>query len=549
MPWKPSSVRFGLALLIGATLAIGALAFSLLRREERRLAAEAQQALQARAQSLADDVQLAVQGVEDELLNRLAAIRGQELRVRLAEWEKDNPLIRNVFAWRRSTRRLEYPDPAAPATAEEKSFVQRYGHLFAERLEPLLRTGAAERAPPAPSSPRMDLQRAAQALRAEPAAPVGRRGWIPWFEGDQLFLLGWVEQGDIVCGAEVETMTLLSRLTQAFPREHGLERAWTLLDGAGNIVYQNGGLEVRDTRRPVVAASLNPVLPHWQIALFTAGGRAAGLARGSYRLVSSLLVLALLTAILAGGTLLLREAGRQTREARQKTSFVANVSHELKTPLTTLRMYAELLREGRVREPEKRQHYLDVMVTECGRLTRLVNNMLDFGRLEQNRRAYAVEPLELTAWLPAFLDPHRLRIEEAGLQVQLRLPDAPCPINTDRDALEQALLNLLDNALKYAAAGGAVDIELTAAHAGMRLDVLDRGPGVPTELREQIFEKFYRLDQSLTARVPGSGLGLSIARRLLRDLGGDLVCLPREGGGACFRITLPASPTPATERT
>jgi len=546
MVWKPSSLRIGLALLVGATLAIGALAFSLLRREESRLAAEAQKALQARAQSLADDVLLAVQGVQDELLNRLAALRGEDLRRRLPDWEKGNPLVRNVFVWRRATRRMEYPDPAAPATAEEKRFVQRYGHLFAERLEPLLRAGAVEGAP-APASPRMELQRAAQALRAESAPAAGRRGWIPWFEGDQLYLLGWVEQGDVVCGVEVETMTLLSRLTQAFPRENGTDRAWTLLDGAGNVVHQSGGWEVRDTRQPVAAATLNPVLPHWQIALFTAGGPAAGIARGGFRLVSSLLVLTLLTAILAGGTLLLREAGRQTREARQKTSFVASVSHELKTPLTTLRMYAELLREGRVRDEEKRQHYLAVMVTECARLTRLVNNMLDFGRLEQNRRAYVVEPLELTAWLPAFLEPHRLRIEEAGLQVRLRLPDAPCTIPTDRDALEQALLNLLDNALKYAAAGGAVDIELAPDHGGARLDVLDRGPGVPADLREKIFEKFYRLDQSLTARVPGSGLGLSIARRLLRDLGGDLVCLPREGGGGCFRITLKAGPDPTAE--
>jgi signal transduction histidine kinase len=83
-----------------------------------------------------------------------------------------------------------------------------------------------------------------------------------------------------------------------------------------------------------------------------------------------------------------------------------------------------------------------------------------------------------------------------------------------------------------------VEVELAAELGGVRLDVADRGPGVAAELREKIFEKFYRLDQSLTARVPGSGLGLSIARRLLRDLGGDLVCLPRDGGGACFRITL-----------
>jgi len=539
---KPSSLRVGFVLLAGATLAIGALSLRLLRHEEARLAEEARRTLEGRAQLVADDLQLAVRAAQDELLNRVAALPPGGLPRALAGWTEANPLVRNTFVWSQNTRRLEQPNPSAPTTAEEKGFIQRYEHLFAARLEALLRAGESETASAlAQASPRMQLQQVAQQGAAPRAA---RRGWIPWFEGDQLFLLGWVEQYGRVAGVELETAALLSRLIQAFPREAGVERAWALLDGAGNVMHQTGGLDIGKGQAPAVAVSLSPVLPHWQVALFGHGTPAAA---GSYRLVSTLLVVALLISILAGGTLLLLEAGRKAREARQKTSFVANVSHELKTPLTTLRMYAELLREGRVREPAQRQHYLDVMVTECARLTRLVNNMLDFGRLEQHRRTYALEPLELTAWLPAFLDTSRLRLEDAGLQLTVQLPAAPLTVHTDRDALEQAVLNLIDNALKYAAAGKTVEVELAPAEGGARLDVGDRGSGVPEELREKIFEKFYRLDQSLTARVPGSGLGLSIARRLLRDLGGDLVCLPRAGGGACFRIILKNSTTGVTE--
>ncbi len=534
---KASSLRVGFALLAGATLAIGALSLRLLRHEETRLADETRRALEGRAQIIADDLQLAVRAAQDELLSRLAALPAAELPRALAGWSDANPLVRNTFIWNQLLRRLEQPNPDAPTTAEEKSFIQRYSHLFAARLDALLRAGEREASLAlAHASARVQLLNVAQ--QAYEAKPV-RRGWIPWFEGDQLFLLGWVEQNGRVAGVELETAALLARLLAVFPGEAGADRAWALLDGAGNVLHQTGGLDIGKGQAPAVAVSLSPSLPHWQVAFFGAGAPMA--AAGSYRLVTTLLVVALLLTILAGGTLLLLEAGRKAREARQKTSFVANVSHELKTPLTTLRMYAELLREGRVREPEQRQHYLDVMVTECARLTRLVNNMLDFGRLEQHRRTYAVEPLELAVWLPAFLEAQRLRLEEAGLQLVMQLPAEPLAVRTDRDALEQAVLNLLDNALKYAADGKQLEIALLpAAGGGAQLEVGDRGPGVPEELREKIFEKFYRLDQSLTARVPGSGLGLSIARRLLRDLGGNLVCLPRAGGGACFRVTLPA---------
>jgi signal transduction histidine kinase len=235
---------------------------------------------------------------------------------------------------------------------------------------------------------------------------------------------------------------------------------------------------------------------------------------------------------------LLWESGRRAREARQKTSFVANVSHELKTPLTTLRLYAELLREGRIKGEDKQRQYLDVMIAECARLGRLVNNMLDFSRLEQNRRVYTVEPLELTAWLDVFLEPQRIRFREAGLSLTVKPPASPLTVSVDHDALEQAVLNLLDNTIKYAASGNVVEMQAECQGTVVHLDVLDRGPGVPEELREKVFEDFFRLDASLTARVPGSGLGLSLARRLLREIGGDVVCLPREGGGACFRIIM-----------
>ena len=536
-----SSSRVGLSLLVGATVAVGALSVRLLHHEESRLADEALRALRSRAQAMADDVQLAVQGVENEMLASLAAVSPAELRGTLARWPEAHPLIRNTFLWNPSLRRLEWPSPDAPTTEEERGFIKRYEHLFAARFEVLLRAGETDvQGVQQQASPRARLQQEARQFAVESRAPAGSRGWIPWFEGDQLFLLGWVKRDGCVAGAELEMTALLARVIQAFPQEPLPERAWALLDGSGNVVYQSGALDVRNGAKPVLSVGLGATLPHWQVALLAAGPPVAG-AGGSVRLAFALVAAALMISLLAGAGLLLWEAGRRAREARQKTTFVSNVSHELKTPLTTLRLYAELLREGRVKGEEKQQHYLDVMIAECARLGRLVNNMLDFSRLEQSRRVYAVEPLELTAWLDDVLEPQRVRLRESGLQLIAPPPEAPLNVLADRDALEQSLLNLLDNAAKYAASGGAVEVRAQRQGGTVFLEVLDRGPGVPAELREKVFENFCRGDASLTARVPGSGLGLSIARRLLRDLGGDLLCLPREGGGACFRIVLRSS--------
>ena len=124
------------------------------------------------------------------------------------------------------------------------------------------------------------------------------------------------------------------------------------------------------------------------------------------------------------------------------------------------------------------------------------------------------------------------------MEINCSVPDRPVPVVADRDAMEQVVLNLLDNALKYAGEGGNIDVNLTGMNGKVEIQISDRGPGVPAAHHERIFEKFHRVDDSLTTNQPGSGLGLSIARRILRDHGGDLTFRPRKGGGASFIVSL-----------
>ncbi len=297
---------------------------------------------------------------------------------------------------------------------------------------------------------------------------------------------------------------------------------------------------VSAARTPLITVPISEsVLPGWEVEGF--------LSEGSVRLsgsvffgLSAVLAGGLVAAILAGGALLMRQARRSEEEAAQKTSFVANVSHEFKTPLTTIRLYSELLEQGRVADAEKRSDYLRTIGRETQRLSRLVNNVLDFSRLEQGMKRFDRVEFDLTATLMHVLDIQKPRLAEAGLALRQTLPEAAVRVMSDRDAFEQILLNLLDNACKYGASGGEVSVSLAArSHGGAEVRVADHGPGVPAAHRGRIFEKFHRVDDTLTADKGGAGLGLSIARQLARGLGGDLCYADHTGGGAEFILELP----------
>ena len=232
--------------------------------------------------------------------------------------------------------------------------------------------------------------------------------------------------------------------------------------------------------------------------------------------------------------MLVVEARRERLDSERKTSFVSNVSHELKTPLTSIRLCADMLSEGRAKDDEARARYLGVISRESSRLSRLVDNVLDFGRLEQNRRKYDFADADLNAVARDAAESQRSRVAAAGMELSVELCVEPVVRRVDADAVSQIVVNLIDNAVKYAACGGRLDVSVTADGT---IVVADRGPGVPGRDRERVFERFYRCDDSLAAKSSGSGLGLSIARRLAEGMGGRLVCAARDGGGAEFRLS------------
>ncbi|HJQ82989.1 MAG TPA: HAMP domain-containing sensor histidine kinase, partial [Candidatus Binatia bacterium] len=234
--------------------------------------------------------------------------------------------------------------------------------------------------------------------------------------------------------------------------------------------------------------------------------------------------------------------------AERRSNFVAAVTHELKTPLTAIRMYGEMLRDGMVASEAKRDEYHRHITAEAERLGRLINNVLEFARLEKGTRDVvlatgAVGPVVEEA--AGLLRPH---VEREGFALEVAIEAGLPPVRFERDALLQVVFNLVDNAVKYGDGAGApraVSIACRRDGAGVRLTVRDRGPGVPPAHVERIFEPFYRGESELTRRRKGTGLGLALVRGLADCMGARVTGRNAEGGGFEVAVVLAAAPAVA----
>lgn len=237
-----------------------------------------------------------------------------------------------------------------------------------------------------------------------------------------------------------------------------------------------------------------------------------------------------LTALLAAAVVLglyaiYRMVAVQLRFAERRNNFVAAVSHELKTPLTAIRMYSEMLRDDMVESEEKRGEYYATINAETERLSRLINNVLELSRIERRERDVELETGDMAAVAREVVESCRPHAEREGFSLQFESAPALPAVRFERDALTQVLFNLLDNALKYSqrASERAITVRCEpAAHGGVCIRVSDRGPGVPEGQLGLIFEPFYRAQNELTRTQKGTGIGLSLVRGLVARMHGTV---------------------------
>jgi signal transduction histidine kinase len=311
-----------------------------------------------------------------------------------------------------------------------------------------------------------------------------------------------------------------------------------VMDEKGQEIYTSRGASRSGQGRYEVTMPLTPVFRRWKSGAGYADATTQTLAKKQFRQNLALSVIAL-TLLVGGVALTLRAATREKRLVEAKSSFVSNVSHEMKTPLASIRLFAETLELGRVKGPEEMQEYGRIISRESVRLTQLIDNILDFSRIEAGKREYQFAETNLGEILMDALRSYEPQLRNEGFRVDLILePNLP-PAMVDRQAITQAVLNLLDNAIRYSAEVKRIEARAERRGDGLAIEIADRGIGLHRSEQQKIFEKFYRVDAGLVHNTKGSGLGLAIVKHIVEAHCGRILVESAPGEGCRFTILFP----------
>lgn len=326
---------------------------------------------------------------------------------------------------------------------------------------------------------------------------------------------------------------------------HGLDQkskdaVFVLLDTQGNPVAKSSPDFQAAWSTPLVASEVGQILPRWEVAAYLRNPESLNQSARTARLSLGLTTLVLLGAVIGGTVLILQSVNYEMRLARRKTDFVGNVSHELKTPLTSIRMFSELLeRDGSANESNVKR-YAAVIGRESARLARLIERLLDFSRLDRGELRLREDSIDLVSLVEETVAAYQPCLPADSFTIDAILPTGPVMVLGDADTLSQVIVNLISNAEKYAAGGREAIVELTLVlpHR-VQLVVHDRGGGITARHQRKIFERFYRVDDSISSGIDGSGIGLALCQQIVTRHGGSIEYRRRAGGGSSFVVELP----------
>jgi len=472
--------------------------------------------------------------------------------VSIRQWEASSELL-----YREQAR-----DMAAMAAEKVEMTLRRTEDAFLDRVQAALRSG-----PP--------LERAVDQVLAD--TPLVRRLYLIGARGELLYPAAWRDDDRTVFAPLVSAAALhrlardgkreviadhqvcLALLTQragepvvaAFVRDTDALRRDILettlgtlesptilavLDQDGRTVYSRA--PIGDAPR-LLSVAFRDTLPDWRLAIYqTPGASPRQAVRRQVMLFTGALGV-LVAVIVAGIVATWRLMRRETEMARLKSDFVANVSHDLKTPLSVIRMFGETLEMGRVTDEGRRQEYYRVITREGERLSRLIDNVLDFSRIEGGRQTYDMTPTAVEPLVRATLEAFAYPLAQQGFKVEVRVAAELPDVMMDADAVGQALANLIDNAIKYSGDDRALTIDARVVDQSLVVAVSDRGVGIAREEQAKIFEKFYRVGRSDTQGRRGSGVGLALVRHVAEAHGGDVTVESAPGEGSRFSLRLP----------
>lgn len=239
-----------------------------------------------------------------------------------------------------------------------------------------------------------------------------------------------------------------------------------------------------------------------------------------------------------GAVVVASDMSQLRRLERVRQEFVANASHELKTPLASIKACVETLLDGAIDDPEHRVRFLNAVSEQSERLDRLVRDLLSLTRIESEGVRRDLQPISVAEAVAACVEGHRQQADRKSMRLMTVSPPEPLTVLADDESLEQILDNLVDNAIKYTNDGGQVTIRWCELNGSCLLDVEDTGIGIPQSQLARIFERFYRVDRARSRELGGTGLGLSIVKHLVQNMGGTVTVNSRLGKGSIFSIQL-----------
>jgi signal transduction histidine kinase len=330
-------------------------------------------------------------------------------------------------------------------------------------------------------------------------------------------------------------------LTELFPRLPGRREAGESV--RAGLYSEAGPLTPLPNAPPPAQAlaveNLSEYFPWWSLALFDTRGKTIDqLVRREMRLYGAVL-LGIAIMILSGIVMTLRAATHEAETVRLRSDFVSNVTHELKTPLSLIRLFGETMESDQWTDDGKRREFSRIIARESRRLTYLIDNVLDFSKIDSGRREYVFEKGDLVKVISDTLEAYRFYLRDRGFEFDISLPPSPVLISMDEDAIGQVLLNLLNNAEKYSGEQKYIGVKMALHEDQVLITVEDKGPGIPPSDLKHIFEKFYRGGSGPAREVQGCGLGLTIVKSTIEGHGGHIRVESDLGRGSRFIITLP----------
>ena len=302
----------------------------------------------------------------------------------------------------------------------------------------------------------------------------------------------------------------------------------------GSEIYAN----LPGQHKYIIETDFNRPFTDWKAKIGFKNISLDSLARDGFLSRSAASVLVLLF-LVAGIILTFRAISREMRLAQMKSAFVSNVSHELKTPLSLISLFAEILELGRVKDEEKKREYYRIIGEEIRRLNKLIDNILDFSKIEAGRKAYKFAEADIGEVVGSVVSDYKHQIINSGFALDTNIAGNLPPVSIDRDAISQAILNLLDNAVKYSTETKEISVAVKTRDSFLTIEISDRGMGIPRAEQKKVFEKFYRVGSGLIHDVKGSGLGLSLVKHIIEAHKGKITVESEIGRGTRFIIRLP----------